>query len=64
MNEQFVLDMLVLNGVSYHKYGHEHFKTDFHRWMHQLQKVKGFKTIEEACHYFDRWGDGLGEQAA
>lgn len=64
MNEQYVLDMLVINGVNYHKFGDDRFEKDFTYWMHQLQKVKGFKTIEETCSYFDRWGDSLGEQAA
>ena len=64
MNEQYVLDQLVINGVNYHKYGHEHFKTDFHRWMHQLQKVKGFTTIEQACNYFGQYGASLDKRAA
>ncbi|MEK4425898.1 hypothetical protein [Solibacillus sp. FSL K6-1523] len=64
MTEQFALNMLVLNGVNYHKYGNEQFKTDFHFWMQQLHKIKGFATIEETCNYFDHYGDSLGVQAA
>lgn len=64
MNEQYVLDMLVINGRNYHKFGDERFEKEFGNWMRELQRVKGFKTIEETCEYFDRWGDSLGKQAA
>ena len=64
MNEQYVLDQLVLNGVNYHKYGLKQFEDGFTFYMHQLQRVMGFETIEQACNYFRQYGASLDKQAA
>ncbi|MCP1144909.1 hypothetical protein [Lysinibacillus endophyticus] len=58
MNEVYILDMLVLNGLNYHKYKSQHFEEAFGFWMEQLQRVKGFRTMDEACEYFLDWGGG------
>lgn len=49
MNEQFIIDMLIINYVNYHKFGDEQ---GFRGWMQRLQELKGFATMDETCAYF------------
>lgn len=62
MTEQYVLDQLVLNGVNYHKYGLKQFEEGFTFYMHQLQRVMGYETIEQACEHFGQYGERLEQQ--
>lgn len=57
MNEQFIIDMLILNHVNYQKYGDKRFEQDFETWMIKLQQHMNFNTLEEACKYYIALGE-------
>lgn len=52
MNEDFIINMLVLNAFNYHKFGDEQYKEAYTNWMYKLQQHKNFSTLEEACNYY------------
>lgn len=52
MNEEQIINMLVLNQVSYQKFGDKKFYDSFEIYMRKLQHKKGFSSIEEACDYY------------
>jgi len=57
MNEEFIINLLVLNHVNYQKFGDKKFKQSFEFWMNKLQQLKNFSTQEEACNYYIAWGE-------
>lgn len=57
MNEDFIINMLILNAFNYYKFGDEQYKRSYTNWMYKLQQLKNFNTIEEACNYFIAKGE-------
>lgn len=57
LNEDQIINMLVLNQVSYQKFGDKKYYDAFEIYMRKLQNKKGFNSIQEACDYYLAQGD-------
>ncbi|MBM7607548.1 hypothetical protein JOD29_000792 [Lysinibacillus composti] len=57
MNEEFIINMLILNQVNYQTYGEQQFYDSFELWMNKLQQHKNFSTLEDACNYYILLGE-------
>lgn len=54
MNEQNIIGMIVMHHGTYYKYRQQKDFEGFKHWMLQLQKLKGFATIEETIAYYEQ----------
>lgn len=57
MDEELIVNMLILNAFNYDKFKDERFEQNFQHWMHELQALKGFGTMDETCQYFLALGE-------
>lgn len=57
MNEEFIINMLTIYAFNFKKYGDEQDRQLFANWMHKLQRIKEFKSIEAACDYYLAQGE-------